>query len=105
MLDYKISIILLVVISYLIMSYSKETYINTDGITIEDQYDDKLDKTIRTTKAENVQSTADVAMDTNKPYEADIVDEKGWYGDVINCKENGSVDIYCKPKDKWIFPY
>ena len=30
---------------------------------------------------------------------------QGWWQDVINCQQTGSIDLYCKPKDKWIWPY
>jgi len=29
----------------------------------------------------------------------------GWWNNVINCKANGDNNLYCKPKEKWIFPY
>lgn len=29
----------------------------------------------------------------------------GWWSNVINCKANGDNNLYCKPKEKWIFPY
>lgn len=28
----------------------------------------------------------------------------GWWDNVINCKKNGD-NYYCKPKEKWIFPF
>jgi len=31
--------------------------------------------------------------------------EGGWWSNVINCKKNGDNNLYCKPKEKWIFPY
>jgi hypothetical protein len=32
-------------------------------------------------------------------------EEGGWWSNVINCKKNGDNNLYCKPKEKWIFPY
>lgn len=32
-------------------------------------------------------------------------EEGGWWNNVINCKKNGDNNLYCKPKEKWIFPY
>jgi hypothetical protein len=30
---------------------------------------------------------------------------RGWWSDVINCSQSGEVDLYCKPKEDWIWPY
>ena len=32
-------------------------------------------------------------------------EEGGWWDNVINCKKNGDNNFFCKPKEKWIFPY
>ena len=32
-------------------------------------------------------------------------EEGGWWNNVINCKKNADNNLYCKPKEKWIFPY
>jgi hypothetical protein len=32
-------------------------------------------------------------------------EEGGWWNNVINCEKNGDNNLYCKPKEKWIFPY
>lgn len=30
---------------------------------------------------------------------------QGWWDDVINCQNTGQINIYCKPKNQWIWPY
>jgi hypothetical protein len=45
-----------------------------------------------------------------KQQEGEIKEEKkktegGWWDNVTNCKLNGDNSLYCKPKEKWIFPY
>lgn len=32
-------------------------------------------------------------------------DKRGWWTDVINCKNTGNTSIYCKPKALWVWPY
>jgi hypothetical protein len=29
----------------------------------------------------------------------------GWWQNIIDCKKNGNNDLYCKPKNQWVFPY
>ena len=31
--------------------------------------------------------------------------EGGWWDNVTSCKLNGDNSLFCKPKEKWIFPY
>lgn len=33
------------------------------------------------------------------------VEPRGWWIDTINCTERLTPTIYCKPKEKWIWPY
>ena len=42
-------------------------------------------------------------QDTNKPYEQAKMDGRGWFSEGAACLN--TPDIYCKPKNKWIFPY
>lgn len=30
---------------------------------------------------------------------------QGWWADTINCEQNSAHNLYCKPKEKWIWPY
>lgn len=30
---------------------------------------------------------------------------QGWWADVINCEGLGNNNLYCKPKESWIWPY
>ena len=34
-----------------------------------------------------------------------LIENTGWWSDTINCSKNSSPNIYCKPMDKWIWPY
>ena len=34
-----------------------------------------------------------------------LVKAQGWWADVVNCEQNSSNNLYCKPKNKWIWPY
>ena len=34
-----------------------------------------------------------------------LIGNSGWWTDTINCSKNGSTNIYCKPKNQWIWPY
>lgn len=37
--------------------------------------------------------------------DAEFKNSAGWWNNVINCEANGDNQLYCKPKDKWVFPY
>ncbi len=30
---------------------------------------------------------------------------QGWWQDAINCEQTGATHLYCKPKEKWVWPY
>ena len=83
--------------------------LNTEEISYNKKrkmsFDDILEKRISEVKHSIPKSDAELLLDVNRPYHHDKVDERGWYGDVINCKNTGSLEIYCKPKEKWIWPY
>ena len=34
-----------------------------------------------------------------------LISASGWWTDTINCEKNSAPNIYCKPKNKWIWPY
>lgn len=89
-----------------IMLYSQmrenfDTEIDQD----KQKYDDALEKRIAEVKNSVPRFDAELMLDVNRPYEADRKDDKGWWADVVNCRKNGDLEIYCKPKEKWIFPY
>lgn len=42
-------------------------------------------------------------QDTNKPYSLDKMDGRGFWEEGKRCLN--TPDIYCKPYDKWIWPY
>ena len=42
-------------------------------------------------------------QDTNKPYSPDKMDGRGFWEEGANCLN--TPDIYCKPRNKWVFPY
>jgi len=69
------------------------------------KYDDALEKRIAEVKKEHPRFDAELALDVNRPYEADKEDDKGWWSNVINCTKNGDLEIYCKEKSSWIWPY
>ena len=58
----------------------------------EVEYTEKLDEKIDEVKKEH-------------PVDLDTGVKKGWWNDVINCQNTGDMSMYCKPKDKWVFPY
>lgn len=32
-------------------------------------------------------------------------DAQGWWADTIDCENSAQHSLYCKPKEKWCFPY
>jgi flagellar biosynthesis/type III secretory pathway M-ring protein FliF/YscJ len=75
----------------------KESYKEKYDTRIEQnevEYTENLDEKIDEVKKEK-------PIDFNK----DKGKKKGWWNDVINCQNTGDMSMYCKPKDKWIFPY
>lgn len=102
-----LSIVLIILIIGSIILYTQIKKENYETVIEENEteYDDLLEKNIDKVKKEIPGSDAELLLEVNKPWNADKEDEKGWYGDVINCKNNGDNGLYCKPKDKWIFPY
>jgi hypothetical protein len=105
----KVNIIIFIVIFIIFLLYTKnEKKPEKFDIMIEQhkkEYDDALEKRIDEVKQTIPGSDAELLLEVNRPYHQDRIDERGWYGDVINCKETGSLEIYCKPKEQWIFPY
>ena len=106
MINKHIILIILVLIIILVVISSRpiENYDTKIDEGIK-EYDDALEKRIGEVKKKIPGSDAELLLEVNRPYQADKIDELGWYGDVINCKKNGSLNIYCKPKNKWIWPY
>jgi hypothetical protein len=98
----KVGIIVVVLIAVICLRCMIRRLVNVDkkekyDTRIEQnevEYTEELDKKIDEVKKEN-------PVDFNK----DKDQKKGWWNDVINCKNNGDMGIYCKPIDKWIFPY
>ena len=43
----------------------------------------------------------------NKQYDDNLknVKSQGWWQDVIECSNNSNYNLYCKPKNEWIWPY
>jgi len=94
----------IIIILYILFLSKKESF-DTEIDQNKQEYDDALEQRIDEVKKEIPGSDAELLLDVNRPYNADNADEKGWFGDVINCKNNGDLEIYCRPKDKWIWPY
>ncbi len=108
----KISIFLLLIIVILIIFCNILTLKNSFGEYFETQvnqdeqkYDDALEKRIAEVKYEAPRFDAEVMLNTNKPFRPPQYDGRGWWANVINCEDNGSLGIYCKPRNKWIWPY
>lgn len=105
---YGVSIITLVILAVTFIIYMKnrrgesfDTEIDQDKA----KFDDALEKRIAEVKEEHPRFDAELLLDVNRPYQADKPDQKGWWGDVIHCRKNGDLEIYCKPTEKWIWPY
>jgi len=101
---YSIGFILLIIIISYFTLLPKEAF-DTEIDQGKQQYDDALEKRIAEVKEEHPRFDAELLLDVNRPYEADKTDQKGWWADVVNCKKNGDLEIYCKPTEKWIWPY
>ena len=52
-------------------------------------------------------ASGEIDLGPNNALEAQqkLIQNSGWWSDTINCSKNSSPNIYCKPKDKWIWPY
>lgn len=85
----------------LLKGESFDTEIDQD----KQKYDDALEKRIDEVKKTHPRFDAELALDVNRPYQGDKEDDKGWWANVINCKDNGDLRIYCKKKMDWIWPY
>ena len=96
-----LSIILVSLYMYFNPTESFDTEIDQD----KKQYDDALEQRIAEVKKEHPRFDAELLLDVNRPYKVDKEDDKGWWSNVINCTKTGDLEIYCKPKDSWIWPY
>ena len=100
-----ISIALVLIIGLYTIAKSRMENFDTEIEQGKKEYDDALEQRIAEVKDTIPGSDAELLLEVNRPYYQDNVDEKGWWGDVINCTDTGNLEIYCKPKDTWIFPY
>ena len=100
--------IIIIIILILVILFKQQQKIENYDTEIEQdkhKYDYILENQIDESKKQIKQNEDNIILDVNRPYHMDKIDERGWYGDVINCKNTGDLKIYCKDKDKWIFPY
>ena len=104
-IKYTIIFLVLMILSIIgyTIKYQQESF-DTKIDQGKQEYDDALEKRIAEVKQEP-RFDAELLLDVNRPYEQDKEDNKGWWSNVINCKKNGDLKIYCKPKDSWIWPY
>jgi len=89
-----------IIYTYIITPLTKES----EGFEVVQEEEDKvdlLDKIITEAKKEFASEQSDAAL----VYRDAPQKLQGWWEDTINCEQSGKNDIYCKPKESWVFPY
>jgi hypothetical protein len=62
-------------------------------------------KSLNSYSKDNMEVSNEEKSNEDKIIESEVITENGWWDNVINCKLNGDNSLFCKGKEKWIFPY
>jgi len=98
-----VTTVLLIIGAYIVYTYII-TPLTSESFEVLAEPTDKvdlLDKTITEIKQEYATEKSDATL----VYRDAPQKLQGWWEDTINCEQSGKNDIYCKPKEEWIFPY